>query len=328
MPNTLTPLFRAPAAPARFGGGACDGGAGLRLIWERDGRDWPHREQSRFVNAAAIRWHVQIAGKGPVLLMLHGTGASTHSWQGLLPLLARHFTVVAADLPGHGFTTRPAPERLSLPGMAWGVSALLRTLDLTPALAVGHSAGAAILCRMCLDGTIAPKALVSLNGALLPLAGLPGHFFAPLAKTLFSIPIVPLVFAWRAGDRATVARLLRGTGSVLPPSGLALYQRLLQSPGHVAAALGMMARWDLAPLVRDLPRLPSPIFLVVGGNDRAIPPAEADRLCRLLPSASKILLPGLGHLAHEERPDLVAAVIERIARDMGLWPRDPGAQIA
>ncbi|MGC8525386.1 MAG: alpha/beta fold hydrolase BchO [Acidibrevibacterium sp.] len=322
MPNTLTPLFRAPpAAPparARVRRGASDPGAGLRLIWERDGRDWPHRERSRFITAAAIRWHVQIAGEGPVLLMVHGTGASTHSWQGLLPLLARHFTVVAADLPGHGFTTRPAADRLSLPGMAWGVSELLRALALAPALAVGHSAGAAILCRMCLDGAIAPKALVSLNGALLPLAGLPGHFFAPLAKALVSIPIVPVMFAWRATNRATVARLLRGTGSVLPPSSLALYQRLLQSPGHVAAALGMMARWDLAPLVRDLPRLPTPIFLVVGSNDRAIPPSEADRLCRLLPHARKIALPGLGHLAHEERPDLIAAVIERIAHDHGL----------
>ena len=54
-----------------------------------------------------IRWHVQRMGAGPALLLLHGTGAATHSWRALAPLLAEHFTVVAPDLPGHGFTGPP-----------------------------------------------------------------------------------------------------------------------------------------------------------------------------------------------------------------------------
>ena len=126
--------------------------------WSTDGRDWPNREASRFVEAGGLRWHVQIAGSGPALLLVHGTGASTHSFRDLLPLLAQRFTVVAPDLPGHGFTTRPAdPAGFSLPGMAAGVAALLRVLDVAPAVAVGHSAGAAILCRMCVDGALAPR---------------------------------------------------------------------------------------------------------------------------------------------------------------------------
>ena len=60
-----------------------------RPDWEHDGRDWPNRTASRFVSAAGIVWHVQVAGEGPALLLLHGTGAATHSWAGVLPLLAR-----------------------------------------------------------------------------------------------------------------------------------------------------------------------------------------------------------------------------------------------
>ena len=66
----------------------------------------------------------------------------------LAPLLARSFTVVAPDLPGQGFTGLPGPERLSLPGMADGVAELTRVLGVDPAVAVGHSAGAAVLARM------------------------------------------------------------------------------------------------------------------------------------------------------------------------------------
>jgi magnesium chelatase accessory protein len=124
------------------------------LDFARDGADWPNREASRFVEAGGLNWHVQVMGQGPDLLLLHGTGGATHSWRDLAPLLAQHFRVVAPDLPGHGFTmARRAPD-LSLPGMAASIAALIGRLGLKPEVVVGHSAGAAILARLCLDSAI------------------------------------------------------------------------------------------------------------------------------------------------------------------------------
>lgn len=288
--------------------------------WDREGRDWPLRETSCFVEAAGLRWHVQRLGRGPIVLLIHGTGAATHSWRSLAPLLATRFTVIAPDLPGHGFTQMPPPEGLSLPGMAAELRALLGVLGADPSLVVGHSAGAAILARMCLDGMIAPKALVSLNGALLPLGGLPGQIFSPLAKLLAWTGLVPQLFAWRAADRAVIERLLRDTGSTLDPAGVELYAGLARRPGHVAGAFGMMANWDLHPLERDLPRLAPRLVLVVGGNDRTIPPSEARRVRALVPGAEIVRLGRLGHLAHEERPDEVVALLTQVAREAALLP--------
>jgi len=290
-----------------------------RPLWDDDGRDWPNRAASRFVMAAGLSWHVQVTGAGPVLFLVHGTGAATHSWRTLAPLLAKKFTVVAPDLPGHGFTAAPPRRRLSLPSMAQDLSALLRALGLRPALVAGHSAGAAILARMSLDGKIAPAALISLNGALLPLQGAPGLVFAPIARLLASTSLAARMFAWRAADRTMIERLLRDTGSTLDPQGSELYLRLARRSGHVAAALGMMANWDLRPLERDLPRLEPPLHLLAGSDDRAIRPVHARRVRRLVPGATIVPLPGLGHLAHEERPDEVAGLIARIARDAGVW---------
>ncbi len=285
-----------------------------RLEWARDGQDWPNRDASRFVAAGGITWHVQVAGSGKVLLLVHGTGAATHSWRGLLPLLAPHFTVIAPDLPGHGFTETPPPARLSLPGMAFGLAQLLHALGLPPpALAAGHSAGAAILVRMCLDRRIGPATIVSLNGALLPLPGVSEHVFSPIARLLAALPPVPWLFARRAGARPVTERLLAGTGSTLDEEGVRLYQRLAGTPGHVAAALGMMAQWDLRPLAQQLPALAQRLLLVTGSNDRTVPPSEAGRVRRSLPTAELLSLPGLGHLAHEERPDLVAALLVKRA---------------
>jgi magnesium chelatase accessory protein len=280
-----------------------------RLIFERDARDWPNREASRFVDAAGLRWHVQVMGEGPVVLLVHGTGASTHSFGRLAPILAKTFTVVVPDLPGHGFTDLPPRERLSLPGMAEDLAALLQALELSPVLDVGHSAGAAILVQMALDGRAKPKAIVSINGALLPFGSIAGQFFSPMAKLLALNPFVPRFLSWRAANPEAVARLIRNTGSNLPPEDVGRYSRLFQTENHVAAALGMMANWDLFALERNLHRLDVPLILAVGGGDRAIAPEDAFTVRDHVPDAKVVLLRGAGHLAHEERPQDVADIV-------------------
>jgi magnesium chelatase accessory protein len=280
-----------------------------RLNWESAGSDWPNREASRFVVASGLRWHVQQMGSGPVLLLIHGTGAATHSWRTLAPLLAKHFTVFAPDLPGHGFTAAATAQQYTLPGMAAGIAALLRECRLEPTYGVGHSAGAAILARMCLDGLIAPRSVVGINPALLPLSGLAGTLFLPIARMLSLSSMVPRLFAWAARDRAAVERMMAGTGSRIDAHGIDLYWRLISNPGHAAAGLAMMANWDLETLQRDLPRLSPPLLLLTGDADRTIPPSEAARVLAMLPSARQVLLPGLGHLAHEEQPQQVLELL-------------------
>ncbi len=287
-----------------------------RLDWQREGGDWPNRAFSRFVEAGGLRWHVQVAGHGPPLLLLHGTGAATHSWRDLLPLLAREYTVIAPDLPGHGFTAAPTTRTgFTLPGMAALTAELLRVLDLHPTLIAGHSAGAAIASRMVLDRHASPAGVVSLNGALLPLPGMPVPLFLAVGRLMVATPLLPRLVARRAADGRMVQKLMESTGSVIDPAGVALYQRLVSNPAHVRDVLSMMAHWDLRALQRDLPRLTVPLVLVATGNDRTVPPAESGRVSRLVPGARLVELPGLGHLAHEERPEAFAALIGEAARE-------------
>lgn len=297
------------------------------LNWERDGRDWPHRESSRFVQAAGLRWHVQsmpttLEKNHPAVLLIHGTGASSHSWRDLMPLLAKKMQVVAIDLPGHGFTQCPEDGGFSLDEMAAALSGLLRVMKLQPSIVVGHSAGAAILLRMVLDKKISPAHLVSMNGALLPLTGIAGEVFSPIAKIISRSQFVPRLFAWRAADPTVLNRLIDGTGSTLDAKGRALYGTLITNAAHASAALNMMANWQLTPLQQDLPKLTKlgcRLTLIVGENDKTVSPTEAARVATMLgePYQSTMLdiikLANLGHLAHEEAPDKIAKVLLRLA---------------
>ena len=293
-----------------------------RLVWESDGRDWPNRIASRFVVADGLRWHVQQTGQpvseAPALLLIHGTGGSLHSWRDVAPRLTAYFHVVAIDLPGHAYTSAAPAAQMSLPGMARALGALLKQLGVAPTIVVGHSAGAAIAARLALDGPIAPRALVGINAAMLPFHGLPGLVFAPIARVLAGASLVPRLFAWRAQDTASLARLIARTGSTLDPAGTALYARLVRSPGHVAGALAMMANWDLDPLWAELPRLAPALLLVVGSQDATVPPDQATRVAARVPGARVVRLQGLGHLAHEERPHEVAEIVLGLARGLNI----------
>ncbi|WP_416907126.1 MAG: alpha/beta fold hydrolase BchO [Polymorphobacter sp.] len=290
--------------------------------WPTDGQDWPARETSRFIKAGGVNWHVQVSGlaaPAPVCLLLHGTAASTHSWRDLAPLLGRHFTVIAPDLPGHGFSSRLA--RPSPADVGAAVAALTDALGLAPALTIGHSAGAALALTMAEKRLAPPRAIISLGGALLPFPGMAGKLFPAMARMLFVNPFMPELFAMRARTPGEVGRFLaRSTGSQIDARGIELYERLMRSSGHVGGALALMANWNLEPLEAALPGLDLPVLLAHGENDTTIPPSVATKVAGRLPNARPLILPGLGHLAHEEAPEAHAKLILDFARETGILP--------
>jgi magnesium chelatase accessory protein len=284
-----------------------------RLDWTIDGQNWPNRDASRLVRAAGLTWHIQEFGAGPLIMLVHGTASSTHSWRGLAPLLARTHRVLAMDLPGHGFSGSIPGKVLSLPNMAAATGLLVRELGVTPAFAIGHSAGAAITIRMGRDGALPDTTqLISINGALLPFDGFPGWLFSPLAKLLAVNPLVTRLFNWRATDIATIDRVISGTGSKIDAGGLALYARLFRNPGHVGSALEMMANWNLDTMLDSIGTMRQTLTLIAASGDLAVPAEAAFKIRDRVPAINVELVRGLGHLAHEEQPATIAAILLRL----------------
>ena len=291
-----------------------------RLDWTLDGANWPHRASSQFIKAGGLTWHCQITGQGPDLLLIHGTGASTHSWRQLIEPLSQKFRVIVPDLPGHAFSDPLPGHRLSLPGMAHALAQLVTTIGAHPSLVVGHSAGAAIALDMALHHSCHPHAIISLNGALLPFGGIAGQIFPSMARMLVLNPFVPRFFAWRAEDPHAVTALIEGTGSRLDEEGLDFYRCLFRSRAHVAATLGMMANWDLDALNRSLGDLNCPLVLVAATGDKAVSPDAARTMKQRFSKARFVLLRQCGHLCHEEKPQEIIDLIIEVARQNDVLP--------
>jgi magnesium chelatase accessory protein len=125
-----------------------------------------------------------------------------------------------------------------------------------------------------------------------------------------------------------VRRLIKGTGSEIDAEGLALYGRLFRNSTHAASALGMMANWDLETLSQDLPKLKTHLTLIAAANDKAIPSDVAFKVQDMVPGSKAILLRGVGHLAHEEKPADVAEYVFSEAVRYGILAKEEAHEAA
>jgi magnesium chelatase accessory protein len=288
------------------------------MNWARDLSNWPLADYSRRVTCRPHRWHVQEMGKGPTLLLIHGAGGATHSWRDVMPVLARHAHVVALDLPGQGFTQAGTRARSGLMPTVEDIAALCTQECWQPVAIIGHSAGAAIALRLSqrlLSPLGKPPAVIGINPALGKFEGVAGWLFPVLAKALALNPLTPWLFTLGGASDRRARQLIEGTGSQLNDDGYRLYASLMSDREHVAGTLQMMASWVLDGLIGDLPNIETHTLFLAGDKDSAVPVKVAQRAGSDMPDATVEILPGLGHLAHEEAPDLVAA---RILSFVGL----------
>jgi len=271
--------------------------------------DWPFKAQSSLITAGRHRFWVADTGRreAPTLLLLHGTGASLHSFRRTIPGLSQRYRVITPDLPGHGLSAKGFQGRLGLDAMAQDLWTLCDTLAIEPKAIIGHSAGAAIGLRMA-ELRPVPH-VIGLNAALGEFDGAAAFLFPIIAKGLATLPFVSSGITAFFGRPGTVERILTGTGSPLDAEGRAQYLALVRDPDHVTGALGMMADWKLQPLLNRLPQTTTKVTLIASEGDRAVPAQVSIDAAKRIPGAKLHLLPKLGHLAHEETEDGLSALI-------------------
>ena len=283
-----------------------------RATWEAVAHLWPRAETSQFVRASEIDFHVQVSGKGDDVLLLHGAGASSHSFANLAASLSADYRVIAPDLPGQGFTTLLPTESVGLVPFARYLDDLLKALGAAPRWVIGHSAGAALAAQYARSSHAPPEAILCINAAFNPFGAAAAPVFSKAARWLARNPWLPKVLSSPALRWRATGSMLADTGSSVDPTMSHCYDVLLGNPEHIAGTLRMMAGWDLPPLVAQLPFLDLPLWLAAAEGDRTIPPERSASIVKQLRRGKMILVPKLGHLAHEEAPE----IFDQLFREM------------
>lgn len=192
----------------------------------------------------------------------------------------------------------------------------LETIEFSPDLILGHSAGAAVAAHLILQHHVRPRALVSINGAFFPFTGLAAWGFPRMAEWVASSSRLSGWLARLSRIKTSRDWLLSATGSRIDEVGRHQYRVLLESPQHVQATSAMMAGWDLRGLPAAMESFPVELVLIAGGRDRAVPVDQARRLARRVHRSRLMHLSGLGHLAHEEDPSRIFELVTELWREL------------
>jgi pimeloyl-ACP methyl ester carboxylesterase len=255
------------------------------------------------------------AGKGSVLLLIHGMGGTFENWQEVIEPLARHHTVIAPDLPGHG-ASAPGGGDYSIGALAANLRDLLVTLDHDRATLVGHSLGGGIAMQMgyqfpemierlvlVSSGGLGPEVSPVLRAAALPgadifisaTAGIGQRVGGAVGRGLSAIGLRP---------NADVAEVLRGYGSLTDPERRAAFLATLRSVvGTGGQRVDATDRLYLAELL--------PVLIVWGARDSIIPVHHGEDAHRAIPGSRLEVFEDVGHLPQIEAPGRFIAVLER-----------------
>jgi pimeloyl-ACP methyl ester carboxylesterase len=269
-----------------------------------------------------------IGGEGPVLLLIHGMAGTCENWRDVIEPLARHHTVIAPDLPGHGLSAG-GPGDYSLGNLAAGLRDLLLVLGHERATLVGHSLGGGIAMQFSYQfpEMVERLVLVSSGGLglevspVLRAAALPGAdlFIAATATTGQKIGGAIGRGLAKVGMKpaADVAEVARGYGSLAEPDRRKAFLATLRSVvGTEGQRVSAVDRFYLAEAV--------PVLIVWGARDPIIPVSHGEDAHRALPGSRLEIFDGVGHLPQVEQPSRFITVLEDFlaGTEPALFDRD------
>ncbi|MBK7474480.1 MAG: alpha/beta hydrolase [Haliscomenobacter sp.] len=276
---------------------------------------YAYAEDSGFLTLQGMLVHYRRTGKGMPVLLLHGTGASLHTWEGWTKILAPYAELVSVDLPGFGLTGSKPDRDYSLQAYVRFLEEFTAALKLDSFYLAGNSLGGAIAWNYALTHPEQVRKLI-----LLDAAGFPKQAKDPLAMRLAKMPL-----AASAMTRITPKSLVRkslldvyGDDAKVTPALVGRYFELLLHPGN-REAFADRAKLAHALETARLSQLKIPVLIQWGALDTWIPSSDGERFKSLIPGAQLKIYPGLGHVPMEEDP----AVTGKDALDFLFGPGLP-----
>jgi pimeloyl-ACP methyl ester carboxylesterase len=254
------------------------------------------------------RMAYRIAGSGPALVLIHGITSDSSTWRRVMPYLARDFTVIAPDLPGHGSSAKPKGD-YSLGANASFVRDLLLALGHSRASIVGHSLGGGVAMQLCYQFPDRCERLVLVDSGglgrevslLLRAATLPG-----------SELVLPFLAASRLLDAGRLA------GNVLGRLGLRAGTDAMEiARGHATLSNGE-ARSAFVQTLRSVvepggQRINAsnrlylagrmPLMFMWGERDSLIPVSHAHEAHKSVPSSRLEIFADSGHFPQLDEPE-------------------------
>jgi len=277
-------------------------------------------DNGSFIDWNDARLHVREWGDGPPVLLIHGaSGNSGDMAISLVPALQDDFRVVAYDRPGLGRSEGRPNGAGTLAGQADAAARVIEAAGLEKPVVVGHSFGGTVALRLALDHPDAVSGLV--------LIGAPSHEWpgglawynyvshTPVLGAAFNRLVVPLVGPARLEDAAkSVFAPQQPPENYAERAGIAQLFEPRSFSANADDLVGLKA--EVIAQSDRYGGIDMPVSIIHGDADTTVwASLHAERMAEQIPGARLAILPGVGHMPHHVRTDLIVEHVEAVHRD-------------
>ncbi len=262
-------------------------------------------EQSRFIDINGLRVHYRDEGSGIPLVLLHGTAASLHTWEGWTEALKTDYRVIRMDLPAFGLTGPNAAQDYSSTAYTKFLDAFLTALEIDSCYLAGNSLGGRIAWEYCwrYPGKVRKLILVDAAGYRLPGDPEPSLGFR-LARMPFLSNVVRFFTPRSLMEKSLME--VYGDDTKITPELIDRYYNMMRREGNRDAFIAR-ARHEFVDNTAKIASIDIPTLLMWGDGDIWIPLTHAEKFREDLPNATLIVYKGVGHIPMEELPEQTVA---------------------
>ncbi|MEP6790373.1 MAG: alpha/beta hydrolase [Ramlibacter sp.] len=274
---------------------------------------------STFINVDGLQVHLRDEGPrddpAPIVL-LHGTSASLHTWEGWAQALRGKRRVVRFDLPGFALTGPNRENDYSTQAYVKFVRAVVDQLGIQRFVIAGNSLGGQIAWSVAAAMPDRVDRLILVDASGYPPESITTKQSIPLGFRIASIPWMrPLMeHTLPRGIVLSSVRNVYGDPSKVTPELVDLYYAMALREGN-RAALGRRMDQGYTGDVAQLKKITAPTLVLWGGKDKLAPTEFGPRFARDIPDAKLVVFDDLGHVPHEEDP---ARTVAEVKRFLGL----------
>ncbi|MEM9821924.1 MAG: alpha/beta hydrolase [Bacteroidota bacterium] len=269
-------------------------------------------EDSKFIELVGMEVHYRERGTGMPLLLLHGTGASLHTWEKWTEELSQYYRVISLDLPGFGLTGKHFGNNYSIQSYTEFLHSFTQKMALDSFHLAGNSLGGNIAWNYALDYPQQVKKLVLLNASGYPHP----ERTPPLAFRLAQNPILSKLML-RVTPRSLFKKSLQEVyvnDDLVTDAMIDRYFDLFLRRGNRQAFIDRCNQ-DFVDRSAEIQQIQQPTLIIWGDQDEWVPVADAARFQEDLPNAQLIIYENTGHLPMEERAEASILDVQRFLQE-------------
>ena len=266
----------------------------------------PQAESAPQQQFETVHIHYVEEGNGEPLVLVHSIFQSLYTWRSLFHTLSQHYRVIAVDLPGFGYSSRPQEYAYTIEEQSRSLELFLDAIGIESTHFLAYSMGAAYVMDLCLRSPErAGRVVLLAPGGITPEMPTPiklldSGLFGGIAAALYGVRTVENVLKECFFDQTVC----------LNADMVEEYYKTISDADSRRAQRLSIRNYDDEPLSPKLRTLEMPVLILQGSEDKWRPNAQAEFYHAAIPDANYALIRNAGHLLHEEKPEKILAAVQ------------------